>query len=519
MTTIHTAMLFHLLLHMQCGTKKLEFFAAPLSPSWFGLAPISVGILLYWVGSLGGEYYTLYISSWFLLVGLCWLHLGWQRIKTIRFAFILLLAMFPLPNFVYKNVSLKLQLISSQLGVALIRLYGISAYREGNVIDLGSHQLQVVDACNGLRYLLPLMVLGLILAHFFRASLWKKTLLFLSTIPLAVGVNAFRVALMGVVAESGGPDLMAGFAHAFSGWVVFMAALIIVLLEMIVLQKVGINSFRRTTRTAGCSAGIDAANPGANSLRQSEALSSDRVRVKSVQGCSAGSSRAGGEASGRSAGGHSRFGGAVFLLACTLILSLSFDTRETVAIRQPLRLFPSQIGEWQGKPLAIDSEILSELHLSDYTLMEYACRDKQPVQLYIAYYASQRGGQSCHSPATCLPGTGWVFEQSGLQSLKAPNHAEGFLEVSRAFIQKLGDRQLVYYWFPQRGRVLTNLYELKLYTFWDILTQRRSDGALVRLITRVSGSERVEDADRRMQDFAGVILPLIDQFVPGKSLD
>lgn len=137
-------------------------------PSWKGMIPFGLGLVFFWLGELGGEYFTLYISFWLVVVGLCWTHLGWQKIKTIAFALFMVLVMFPLPNFLYNKISVKLQLMSSKLGVSLMQLYGMSAHREGNVIDLGFAQLQVVDACSGLQFLVSLTVLGLLMAYFFR---------------------------------------------------------------------------------------------------------------------------------------------------------------------------------------------------------------------------------------------------------------------------------------------------------------------------------------------------------------
>ena len=122
----------------------------PAGPScWKGLFPLVVGVFLFWLGELGGEFYMLYLSSWFVVLGLCWLHLGWQKLKVILFPIAFILTMFPPPNLIYFNLSLKLKLISSRIGVWLLQLAGKTAYREGNVIDLGFTQLQVVDACSG----------------------------------------------------------------------------------------------------------------------------------------------------------------------------------------------------------------------------------------------------------------------------------------------------------------------------------------------------------------------------------
>ena len=87
--------------------------------------------------------------------------------------------------------------------------------------------------------------------------------------------------------------------------------------------------------------------------------------------------------------------------------------------------------------------------------------------------------------------------------------------VSRAFMEKNGSRQLSYYWFPQRGRVLSDMYQLKAYAFWDALTRHRTDGALVRLIAPVYEPEMLEDAEARLQGFARLFVPILDQYIPG----
>ena len=171
-----------------------------------------------------------------MIAGLCWIHLGWSKLKEMGFAFLMLLTMFPFPNFLYTKISWQLKLISSQLGVTIMQAFGMSAFREGNVIDLGFTQLQVVDACSGLRYLIPLVVLGLLLAYFFKAAFWKRVVVVVSTIPLSIVTNGLRIALTGVVYEQWGAELAEGFFHGFSGWFIFIVSLGTLFLEMWVLQ-------------------------------------------------------------------------------------------------------------------------------------------------------------------------------------------------------------------------------------------------------------------------------------------
>jgi len=144
--------------------KRDELKRIPPEPSWGGFFPLGAGIGLYVLGELGGEYTALFLSLWLVVVGLCWLHLGWRKLKVIAFPLAFLLVMFPPPNLIYSNVSLKLKLLSSRIGVHMLQFLGMSAYREGNIIDLGFSKLQVVDACSGLRYLIPLVALGFLLA-------------------------------------------------------------------------------------------------------------------------------------------------------------------------------------------------------------------------------------------------------------------------------------------------------------------------------------------------------------------
>ena len=217
--------------------KREEFLKQPTTPSWAGAIPFIIGLAFFWLGELSGEFYTIYLSSWLVLVGICWMLVGWKKIKTIAFAFFILLTMFPIPNFLYNKVSVQLKLISSWLGVAIIQAYGMSAYREGNVIDLGFTQLQVVDACSGLRFLIPLIVLSILLAYFFKAHLWKRIVLILSSIPLSIITNSLRIAFTGILYEIWGKEAAEGFFHGFSGWFIFMASLAILLLEMWILKK------------------------------------------------------------------------------------------------------------------------------------------------------------------------------------------------------------------------------------------------------------------------------------------
>ena len=112
--------------------------AQPSGTSWWGVVPLALGAMFCLVGELGGEYYTLYFSSWLMVSGLLLLHLGWPRLRTIAFPLLFSIAMFPFPNAINNPLSLKLKLVSSAAGVKILQLLGFAAFREGHVIDLGS---------------------------------------------------------------------------------------------------------------------------------------------------------------------------------------------------------------------------------------------------------------------------------------------------------------------------------------------------------------------------------------------
>ncbi len=461
---------------------------------WLGIVPLALGIFLYWLGELGGEYYTLYISLLFVIIGITILHIGCEKTKSLVFIFILITAMFPFPNFILTKLSVNLQLISSQLGTALAQVVGLPAYREGNIIDLGFRKLQVVDACSGLRYLLPLTVLGLIVAYFTKGSLWKKIFLVFSTIPLAIFMNGTRIALAAISSAYLRPEISDGILHDFAGFVFFMVSFGLLVVEVIVLGKLG----------------------------KPLAKASDASTLKDLQSIEGKHDEIGAAPHRESIAGKREFpwqpqsAVVLVLLIATLILSHGINFRETVPIKKPFVQFPLDVGTWHGKRAYLDPEVLSGLYFSDYTIINYVNPEGKLIDLYVAYWQSQRKGESIHSPETCLPASGWLFTKDGLISFPVPERDNG-LTVNRVVFEKLNDKQVAYYWFPLRGRILHNLWQLKFFNFWDALTMQRTDGALVRIITPLSKGEDAEIADKRLQDFTCLLFPVLQDFLPGSS--
>ena len=204
--------------------KREKLAKIPAKPSWPAISITILGLMLFWLGELGGEYFTLYFAWWITLVGITFTHLGWGKGKIIGFALILIPAMFPLPSFILFPLSLKLKLLSSRIGTEMMQFYGLTAFRQGNVIDLGFTQLQVVDACNGIRYLFPMFILAILLAYSFTMTHWKRVFLVLSVFPIVVISNSLRIALTGILYQHWGAPVAEGFFHDFAGWFIFMCS-------------------------------------------------------------------------------------------------------------------------------------------------------------------------------------------------------------------------------------------------------------------------------------------------------
>ena len=466
---------------------RKEVMRKPAAVGPWGLIPFFLGVAFFWFGEFGGEYLSLFLSFWLVLVGLLWVHLGREKIKAVWFPLVLIPTMFPPPSFLHNKLTVYLQLAASKLGVDMIHLAGITAYRDGNIIDLGFTRLQVVEACSGLRYLFPLIILGLLLAYFFKAKLWKRSLLVVSAIPLAIFTNSMRIALTGIISELWSTEAAEGFFHGFSGWFIFMFSLAVLLLEMWVLGKMPDGRDEQ--------AGKDEVSPKKTTVSSSPA--------------------------GRNTGKVWGFGAliTILILTGTLVFARMHEYREQVPALQSMRYFPMEIDGWKGTRQPLESDVLKELDLTDYVWADYRNDKSRDVNFYMAYYASQRKGESIHSPETCLPGGGWLFKQAGTVKLTPPRPDMAPLVVNRAVMQKLDYRQVVYYWFPQRGRNLTNAYQLKFFTFWDALTINRTDGALVRLITPVYSDESAKDSEERLLRFTWEVQPLLGEYIPGRAID
>lgn len=460
--------------------RKNQLAEMEFSPSWSGLFLIVLGGGLNFLGAVAT---THTLSQYGLVVtalGVALALLGWKAFRIVAIPLALLFFMVPLPPFIYNTLSTKLQLISSEIGVAVIRLFSISVYLEGNVIDLGSYKLQVVEACSGLRYLFPLVSLSFIAAYIYKGAFWKKAIIFLSSMPITVLMNSFRIGVIGVLVEYGGSEQAEGFLHDFEGWIVFMACIAILILEMAILAKVGPDR-----KTLADTFAIDLPEPIPGDVER---------RVRRVSPLS-------------------WFVPA--LVAGIAASSLYVQGRENIfPERRVFAEFPLSIAGWTGTAGKVEENILASLKTEDQLMADYKNEDNRLLNLWIAYYADQAAGSAAHSPRACIPGGGWLIKDLSLRPIEGIQVNGKPLEVNRLLIKKGDYTQIVYYWFQQRGRNITSEWMVKWYLFWDAMTRSRTDGALVRLTILTQPGEDTAEADKRLTGFAKVLFPYLSVYIP-----
>ena len=212
-------------------------------PSLAGPALILLALAMHVVGELGAIWILSQVGFVLALIGIVLALGGYSLLRVAFIPIVYLLFAIPLPYFIDAVLTLKLQLISSELGVFFIQLFQIPVYLDGNIIDMGTYKLQVVEACSGLRYLYPLLSLSFLAAYLFQGRLWQRILVFLSSIPIAIGMNGFRIGFVGFLVDRWGTAMAEGALHFFEGWVIFLACSALLAGEIFVLAHISGRKF------------------------------------------------------------------------------------------------------------------------------------------------------------------------------------------------------------------------------------------------------------------------------------
>ncbi len=446
-----------------------------LEPSRWGYVVLVSSLVLLLAATLADIESVKHYSFCFALIGLALLYGGWKLLRLCALPILLIVLVIPLPYLLISSLTAGLQLISSELGTWLIRAFGIPVFLEGNIIDMGVYKLQVVEACSGLRYLYPLLSISLLVTHFLRTPLWFKVLIVLSTVPITIFMNSLRIAITGLLVKNYGNEVAEGFLHDFEGWVVFLAAFVCLMAEVWVysiLAKKGNNIY----------ALFDFDSP--------QSLDAP-IRTS--------------------------LGNAVYISALITIItlgssSLYFAFSNTVVIpeRKLFSEFPMRVDGRNVSLYSFEQDVLDILKPDDYFVGNYLSMQDQPIGLYMVYYSQQKDGSALHSPKVCIPGGGWIVEDS--QEISFPV-SESSLTVNRVLIRRGEQKQLVYYWIDQMGVSYSNEYLARASLIKSAVMTNRSDGALVRVNVVVKDGKESE-ADDMLQSFVKAASLHLPEFLP-----
>ena len=229
--------------------RRSELAAVKPVPNYWGLALVVLGAIQMMLGTLGAQIFIARTAFLVSLIGAVLFLGGTRTLKILAFPLFLLCFMFPIPAIIYARITLPLQLFASRVAEAVLNLFGIPVLRDGNVLELASQRLSVVEACSGIRSLISLSFLALVYAYFFDSKVWMRWVLLAATIPIAIAANATRVTLTGVISEFR-PDLAHGVFHTMEGWVLFLVALVLLVAFHQLINRI----YRATHRSKEASA-------------------------------------------------------------------------------------------------------------------------------------------------------------------------------------------------------------------------------------------------------------------------
>jgi EpsI family protein len=209
-----------------------------------------------------------------------------------------------------------------------------------------------------------------------------------------------------------------------------------------------------------------------------------------------------------------RFALAAVLIAVTAIFLQARTRTEVIPPHLPLSSFPVQLAGWDSTEIVQDKQTLEVLGPGDFLERVYQDPDRKlpSVDLFLAYFPSQRAGETPHSPQHCLPGAGWNPEENVRVTLSLLGHAP--FPANRYVIAKGDRRELVVYWFWAHDRGVASEYWAKFYLVKDAIRMNRSDGSLVRFVTPMFPGETPDAAQQRILPFTSAVVPLLDDYIP-----
>ena len=216
--------------------KREKLRSLPIQPSWSGLVVVVLSLFELLLGVLGADLFLQRTSFVLLVAGIVWTLLGPRFLREVRFVLFVLVLAIPLPAILYNRITFPLQLQASTFASQILQLVGVPVLRDGNIIQLPAMPLEVAEACSGIRSLMSLFTVAVIYGYFLERQTWRRTVLALSAVPIAVAANVVRIVGTGLCVQYWNPEKALGFFHEFSGWLMFLVSLACLYIVHIVMR-------------------------------------------------------------------------------------------------------------------------------------------------------------------------------------------------------------------------------------------------------------------------------------------
>jgi exosortase D (VPLPA-CTERM-specific) len=328
-----------------------------------------------------------------------------------------------------------------------------------------------------LRYLFPFLSLGVMAAYMYRGPLWQRAFIVAATVPITIVMNSLRIAVTAALVQAYGTDHAEGALHFFEGWVVFLFCLVALFGVIALLART--------------------ATPRVNPL---DALTTPDLPVTMPR--------------------PSRLTLAPMAAGAFALIAAGYGLSQVATVESLItperRDFDGILAEfgddWSKEIRPIDPTVAEVLGADDTIVVNLQSPEGAFYNLYMAYLDAQRDGRSWHSPRQCIPGGGWKIAKHTIQKTTTADGQP--FSYNRMIIENSDNRQLVYYWYDQRGRKVANEFVMKFWLIVDAVTRKRSDGAMVRLITPITDELTIEEGDATLQSMQTRLQTFLPAYVP-----
>ncbi|HDL19913.1 MAG TPA: EpsI family protein [Nitrospirae bacterium] len=433
-----------------------------------GAAMLFISLSMLLAGHAGGIIVLEELSLPITIAGVVVLLFGIHSLRFLWLPIAYLLFMIPVWGVLTDFLHPPFQNFAAATGTRLLDMIGIPVYRDGIFVELPNITLKVARECSGVNYLLAVVALGIPMAYLFLRSRTRRIILLCSSVIIAIAANGLRVALIGAFSYYGIGDNIHGPFHMLQGLFVSVIGYAALFAGVWILSG-GPSESSHTSVEDGSKSFVRPHVPTRKSL--------------------------------------------IFLSVFIVILSILlgsyiyFYKPSPVPLKQDLRWFPYEIGNWTGTDSEPDYEVFKTLGADRILTRTYRTDAGRRIKLYIGYYERQEQGKELVDYRT-----DWLYD--GASPVRITAGTSKVIEVNRLIKPEGEINRLILFWYDLNGRVVTGKYRAKAYTTWDSLTRGRTNGAIIIVSSDIYNKAGTEEAQRYTEKFIKDILPVLPAYIP-----